>query len=38
VRYNGMIHDFGLLNALAELPATRSMFEHTASALKKYLN
>lgn len=38
VRYNGMIHDFGLLNALAELPTTRSMFEHTASALKKYLD
>jgi len=37
VRYNGMIHDFGLLNALAELPATRSLFEHAAAALKKYL-
>ncbi len=37
VRYNGMIHDFGLLNGLAELPPTRSMFEHAAAELKKYL-
>jgi acetyl esterase/lipase len=36
-RFNGMIHDFGLLNALAELPATRSLFVHTAAELKKYL-
>jgi acetyl esterase/lipase len=38
VRYNGMIHDFGLLNALSELPATRSLFEHAAAELRKYLN
>jgi acetyl esterase/lipase len=37
VRYNGMIHDFGLLNALAELPATRSLFIQAAAELKKYL-
>jgi acetyl esterase len=37
VRYDGMIHDFGLLNGLAEEPATRSLFEHAAAALKKYL-
>ena len=37
VRYDGMIHDFGLLNGLAEEPATRSLFEHAATALKKYL-
>jgi acetyl esterase/lipase len=37
VRYNGMIHDFGLLNALATLPATRSLFEHAAAELIKYL-
>ncbi|MDP1812815.1 MAG: alpha/beta hydrolase [Leadbetterella sp.] len=37
VRYNGMIHDFGLLNALAELPATRSLFVQAAAELKKYL-
>ncbi len=38
VRYNGMIHDFGLLNALAELPTTRSLFVHAAAELKKYLS
>jgi acetyl esterase/lipase len=37
VRYNGVIHDFGLLNGLAELPATRSLFVHAAAELKKYL-
>ncbi len=37
IRYNGMIHDFGLLNGLAELPATRSLFEHAAAEIKKYL-
>ncbi|MEJ0056026.1 MAG: alpha/beta hydrolase fold domain-containing protein [Bacteroidota bacterium] len=37
VRYNGMVHDFGLLNALAELPTTKSMFEHAASTFRKYL-
>jgi acetyl esterase/lipase len=37
VRYNGMIHDFGLLNGLAEEPATHSLFEHAAAELKKYL-
>ncbi|MEP7145769.1 MAG: alpha/beta hydrolase, partial [bacterium] len=37
VRYNGMIHDFGLLNSLAELPATKSLFIQAAAELKKYL-
>jgi acetyl esterase len=37
VRYNGMIHDFGLLNGLAETPATRSLFVHAAAELKKHL-
>lgn len=37
VRYDGMIHDFGLLNALATLPATRSLFVQAAAELKKYL-
>lgn len=37
VRYNGVIHDFGLINALAEIPQTRSLFEHAAAELKKYL-
>ena len=38
VRYNGMIHDFGLLNGLAEVPAVRSLFVHAAAELKKYLS
>src|SRR5690606_22335277 len=37
IRYNGMIHDFGLLNGLAGLPAVRSLFIHAAAELKKYL-
>ncbi|MEH2349749.1 MAG: alpha/beta hydrolase [Nostoc sp.] len=37
VRYNGMIHDFGLLNGLAEVPAVRSLFVHAAAELKKHL-
>ncbi|WP_310391319.1 alpha/beta hydrolase [Hymenobacter sp.] len=37
IRYNGMIHDFGLLNGLATLPATRSLFRHAAAELKHYL-
>jgi acetyl esterase len=37
VRYNGMIHDFGLLNGLATEPATQSLFLHAAAELKKYL-
>lgn len=36
-RYNGMIHDFGLLNALATLPATRAAFEQSAGELKRFL-
>jgi acetyl esterase/lipase len=37
VRYDGMIHDFGLLNGLAEEPAVRSLFVHAAAELKQYL-
>lgn len=37
VRYNGVIHDFGLLNGLAELPPVRSLFVQAAAELKKYL-
>jgi acetyl esterase/lipase len=38
VRYNGMIHDFGLLNGLANHPATRSLFIHAAAELQKHLH
>ncbi|WP_207513754.1 alpha/beta hydrolase [Longitalea luteola] len=37
VRYDGMIHDYGLLNALAELPAVKSAFVQAAAELKRYL-
>ena len=37
IRYNGMIHDFGLLNPLAHLPQVRVLFEQAAYQLKKYL-
>ena len=37
VRYNGMIHDFGLLNALSALPATRSALDQAAAELKQRL-
>ena len=37
VRYEGMIHDFGLLNGLAEEPAVRSLFEDAAAELKRHL-
>ncbi|RDC56363.1 alpha/beta hydrolase [Pedobacter chinensis] len=37
VRYNGVIHDFGLLNALATDPATIRMFDQSAEELKKHL-
>ena len=34
VRYNGMIHDFGLLNALSDVPAVRGAMEQAAGELK----
>ncbi len=34
VRYNGMIHDFGLLNALGDVPAVRSALGQAAQELK----
>jgi acetyl esterase/lipase len=37
VRYNGMIHDFGLLNALANTAQVRSLFKHAAAELRYYL-
>lgn len=36
-RYNGMIHDFGLLNALSALPATRAAIAQAGDALKTSL-
>lgn len=37
VRYDGTIHDFGLLNALAGEPATRSLIKHAAAELQSRL-
>ncbi|MBF4494514.1 alpha/beta hydrolase [Flavobacterium sp. MR2016-29] len=37
VRYNDVIHDFGLLNGLANLPQTKALFVQAAATLKKYL-
>jgi len=37
VRYQGMIHDFGLLNAIADLPGTRAHISQAANELKKHL-
>lgn len=36
-RYNGMIHDFGLLNILSQLTATQSAMTQAAEELKKRL-
>ena len=37
VRYNGMIHDFGLLNVLGEVPGTRSAMDQAAQAIRQHL-
>jgi acetyl esterase/lipase len=36
-RYNGMIHDWGLLNPLATVPGTRSAISQAAAEIKKAL-
>ena len=37
VRYNGMVHDFGLLNALSTVPAVRTSLEQAGDELKRRL-
>jgi acetyl esterase len=37
IRFNGVIHDFGLLNGLAEIPQTKELFQQAAIMLEKYL-
>jgi acetyl esterase len=37
IRYNGMIHDFGLLNPIAHVEPVKSLFMHAAAELRKYL-
>jgi acetyl esterase/lipase len=34
IRYNGMIHDFGLLNVLADVPGTRTALRQAGQELK----
>ena len=36
-RYNGIIHDFGLLNALAELPTTKAMIRQVADGIRSHI-
>ncbi len=36
-RYNGMIHDFGMLNGLAHLPQVKDLFVHAGAELRKHL-
>jgi len=36
-RYNGMIHDFGLLNPLSQVPAVRSQVLQAGTELKQHL-
>lgn len=38
VRYNGMIHDYGLLNPLSHVPQVRSAMLQAADELKAHLN
>jgi acetyl esterase len=38
VRYAGLIHDYGLLNALSDVPAVRAALHQAAEELKKRLN
>jgi acetyl esterase/lipase len=37
-RYAGLIHDYGLLNALAEIPAVKTALLQAAAVIKKALN
>ena len=36
-RYNGMIHDYGLLNALSKEPTVRTAISQASSELKQHL-
>jgi acetyl esterase/lipase len=38
VRYNGAIHDFGLLNALRDVPSTGAALRQAAAELKRHLH
>jgi acetyl esterase len=36
-RYNGSIHDFGLLNGLADLPTTKAMIRQVANGIRGHI-
>jgi acetyl esterase/lipase len=36
-RYNGLIHDYGLLNPISEVPGVRSAIRQASDELKKRL-
>ncbi|VVP54234.1 alpha/beta hydrolase [Pseudomonas fluorescens] len=38
VRYNGMIHDYGLLNVVSDVPAVRSALQQAGSLLRDQLD
>ena len=38
VRYNGMIHDYGLLNPLSNIPEVKAAMRQAAGELKAHLN
>jgi acetyl esterase/lipase len=37
VRYNGMIHDYGLLNPLSQVPEVKAAMRQAAGELKVHL-
>jgi acetyl esterase/lipase len=37
VRYENLIHDYGLLNAISQVPAVRDALHQVAETLKKHL-
>ena len=37
VRYESLIHDYGLLNAISQVPAVRDALHQAAEMLKKHL-
>jgi acetyl esterase len=37
VRYENLIHDYGLLNAISQVPAVRDALHQTTEMLKKHL-
>ncbi len=37
LRYNGVIHDWGMLNGFATLPQTRVLIDNVAAQLRRYL-